>query len=59
MSLKHILSKEAMGQLKEEVEVLCQLDHPNIVRLEEVSMWNSEANDSTHTAKCRNAHARH
>jgi len=36
MDLGLICSDAAIDQLKEEIQIMCQLDHPNIVRLEEV-----------------------
>ena len=36
LDLSTILTAFALGQLKEEVNILVSLDHPNIVRLEEV-----------------------
>jgi len=36
LDLGHIGSEKALEQLREEIEILVQLDHPNIVRLEEV-----------------------
>jgi len=35
-------SKEGLAQLREEIFIMCQLDHPNIVRLEEVYESHSE-----------------
>ena len=37
-----ISSEEQLGQLREEIFIMCQLDHPNIVRLEEVYESHSE-----------------
>jgi calcium-dependent protein kinase len=36
MDLGLISSEVAVNQLREEIYIMCQLDHPNIVRLEEV-----------------------
>jgi calcium-dependent protein kinase len=41
MSLENVISDAALSQLRAEVVILVQLDHPNIVRLEEV--YESEA----------------
>lgn len=35
-------TKEGLAQLREEIFIMCQLDHPNIVRLEEVYESHSE-----------------
>lgn len=35
-------TKEGLAQLKDEIFIMCQLDHPNIVRLEEVYESSSE-----------------
>lgn len=35
-------NKEGLAQLREEIFIMCQLDHPNIVRLEEVYESHSE-----------------
>jgi len=36
LDLGLIKSDEGLAQLREEIHIMCQLDHPNIVRLEEV-----------------------
>ncbi|KAK1744109.1 calcium-dependent protein kinase [Skeletonema marinoi] len=42
LDLALIDSEEGLKQLKEEIYIMCQLDHPNIVRLEEVYESHSE-----------------
>ena len=42
LDLALIDSDEGLRQLKEEVYIMCQLDHPNIIRLEEVYESQSE-----------------
>ena len=42
LDLALIDSDEGLRQLKEEIYIMCQLDHPNIVRLEEVYESHSE-----------------
>ena len=42
LDLALIDSEEGLRQLKEEIYIMCQLDHPNIVRLEEVYESHSE-----------------
>jgi hypothetical protein len=42
LDLALIDSDEGLRQLKEEVYIMCQLDHPNIIRLEEVYESHSE-----------------
>ncbi|KAL9182985.1 hypothetical protein ACHAXT_004264 [Thalassiosira profunda] len=42
LDLALINSEEGLRQLKEEIYIMCQLDHPNIVRLEEVYESHSE-----------------
>mmetsp|Transcript_21752 Transcript_21752/g.44443 ORF Transcript_21752/g.44443 Transcript_21752/m.44443 type:complete len:1071 (-) Transcript_21752:253-3465(-) len=42
LDLAMIDSEEGLKQLKEEIYIMCQLDHPNIVRLEEVYESHSE-----------------
>jgi len=42
LELALIDSEEGLKQLKEEIYIMCQLDHPNIVRLEEVYESHSE-----------------
>lgn len=36
LHLDQIRDQQGMKQLRDEIDILCQLDHPNIVRLEEV-----------------------
>jgi len=36
IELEHITDETSLKQLREEIEIMCELDHPNIVRLEEV-----------------------
>jgi len=36
LDLDQIATPEALEQLRDEISIMCQLDHPNIVRLEEV-----------------------
>mmetsp|Transcript_32587 Transcript_32587/g.74982 ORF Transcript_32587/g.74982 Transcript_32587/m.74982 type:complete len:731 (-) Transcript_32587:534-2726(-) len=36
IELDHITNEASLKQLKEEIRIMCELDHPNIVRLEEV-----------------------
>lgn len=36
LELNKINSVQGLRQLREEIEIMCELDHPNIVRLEEV-----------------------
>jgi len=42
LDLKWVETKEGLEQLREEIFIMCQLDHPNIVRLEEVYESHSE-----------------
>jgi len=42
LDLALIENEEGLRQLKEEIYIMCQLDHPNIVRLEEVYESHSE-----------------
>ena len=42
LDLGLVETKEALEQLREEIFIMCQLDHPNIVRLEEVYESHSE-----------------
>eukprot|EP00551_Chaetoceros_affinis_P004182 CAMPEP_0203683498 /NCGR_PEP_ID=MMETSP0090-20130426/47553_1 /ASSEMBLY_ACC=CAM_ASM_001088 /TAXON_ID=426623 /ORGANISM="Chaetoceros affinis, Strain CCMP159" /LENGTH=968 /DNA_ID=CAMNT_0050552645 /DNA_START=1683 /DNA_END=4589 /DNA_ORIENTATION=- len=42
LDLGLVESEEGLQQLREEIAIMCQLDHPNIVRLEEVYESHSE-----------------
>jgi calcium-dependent protein kinase len=42
LDLALIDNEEGLRQLKEEIYIMCQLDHPNIIRLEEVYESHSE-----------------
>ena len=42
LDLSLVCTQEGLAQLREEILIMCQLDHPNIVRLEEVYETQSE-----------------
>jgi Protein kinase domain len=42
LDLRMVVTEDGLRQLREEIFIMCQLDHPNIVRLEEVYESHSE-----------------
>ena len=42
LNLSLVDTEEGMQQLRQEIYIMCQLDHPNIIRLEEVYESHSE-----------------